>query len=136
MYVRYSPEWPGAYKLNRYRERKTMEFLKDLFTEPLSYEMFQKAVNEKGLKLAGILFYYKEKQGKLELFSCFVVLFYFCKLYFRRWAFFSHILSSMPFVESSLIMPSVTTEISSLVRVFSGCENIILTVIDFPFSSV
>lgn len=29
-----------------------MEFLKELFTEPLSYEAFQKAVAEKGIKLA------------------------------------------------------------------------------------
>lgn len=31
-----------------------MEFLKDLFTEPLSYEAFEKAVKAKGLKLADL----------------------------------------------------------------------------------
>lgn len=31
-----------------------MEFLKELFTEPLSYEAFQKALAEKGIKLADI----------------------------------------------------------------------------------
>lgn len=31
-----------------------MEFLKDMFTEPLSYEAFEKAVNSKGLKLADL----------------------------------------------------------------------------------
>lgn len=31
-----------------------MDFLKGLFTEPLSFEAFQKAVNEKGIKLADL----------------------------------------------------------------------------------
>ena len=31
-----------------------MEFLKELFTEPLSFEAFQKAVTEKGFKLADL----------------------------------------------------------------------------------
>lgn len=31
-----------------------MEFLKELFAEPLSFELFQEAVNKKGLKLADI----------------------------------------------------------------------------------
>lgn len=31
-----------------------MEFLKELFTEPLSYEAFSKAVNENGIKLADL----------------------------------------------------------------------------------
>ena len=54
MYVRYGPEWQGAYKLNLYRERNTMDFLKELFAEPLSFEAFQKAVQDKGIKLADL----------------------------------------------------------------------------------
>ena len=66
MQGRHSGEWHRIYKLNRCRERNTMDFLKELFTQPLSFEDFVKAVTEKGYKLADLSKGDYVAKGKLD----------------------------------------------------------------------
>lgn len=66
MQERHGGEWHRIYKLNRCRERNKMDFLKDLFPQPLSFEEFVKAVESKGYKLADLSKGEYVAKGKLD----------------------------------------------------------------------
>ncbi len=66
MQERHGGEWHRIYKLNRCRERNKMEFLKELFPQPLSFEEFVKAVESKGYKLADLSKGEYVAKGKLD----------------------------------------------------------------------